>query len=165
MRLFLAISLSDDVRAALAEVQEYLRRRGVSGNYTRLENLHLTLAFIGEYADPGFVLEVLRGVPFTPFEMQIEGFGSFGDLYWCGIRESEALSAYVKRLRHALAEAGIPFDRRKFAPHITLLRKAVFTRRQGFPGVPVQAVSMQASDVSLFRSDRVKQGMVYTLLQ
>ena len=51
MRLFIAIRLSDDMRRALLAAQDALRKRGVRGNYTKPENLHLTLAFIGEYPD------------------------------------------------------------------------------------------------------------------
>ena len=162
MRLFIAIQLSDDIRNSLSAVQTYLRDHGVRGNYTKIKNLHLTLAFIGEYSDPDLVLEAIRSVPFAPFPMRIEGFGSFGDLYWCGIGENDDLLSYVKRLRRALAGSGIPFDRKKFSPHITLIRRAEYDRRRGFPGVVVPDVSMKVSGVSLMRSDRTKSGMVYT---
>ena len=162
MRLFIAIQLSDGIRESLATVQRYLRDHGVRGNYTKIENLHLTLAFIGEYSDPASVLGVTRSVPFEPFLMRIEGFGSFGDLYWCGIGGNDQLLSYVKRLRRALAENDIPFDRKKFSPHITLIRRAEYDRRSGFPGVAIPDVSMEVSGVSLMRSDRMKSGMVYT---
>ena len=162
MRLFIAIQLSDGIRNSLSAVQSYLRDHGVKGNYTKLENLHLTLAFIGEYSDPDLVLEAMRSVSFTPFPMRIEGFGSFGELFWCGIGENDSLLSYVKRLRRALAGNGIPFDRKKFSPHITLIRKAEYDRSKGFPVVVIPDVSMQVTDVSLMRSDRTKSGMVYT---
>ena len=165
MRLFIAIQLSDGIRDALSAVQTYLRDHGIRGNYTKLENLHLTLVFIGEYSDPAFVLEVIRSIPFAPFRMQIEGFGSFANLYWCGIGENDLLLSYVKRLRRALAENGIPFDRKKFSPHITLIRRAEYDRRRGFPGVTIPDASMQVTGVSLMRSDRTKSGMVYTEIQ
>ena len=133
MRLFIAIRLSDGIRDGLSAIQGELRDHGVRGNYTKTENLHLTLAFIGEYSDPDFVLEVIRSVPFAPFPMRIEGFGSFGDLYWCGIGENDNLLSYVKRLRRVLAGNGIPFDRKKFSPHITLIRKAEYDRRREGP--------------------------------
>ena len=60
MRLFIAIQLSGEIRNGLSAVRTYLKDHGVRGNYTKTENLHLTLAFIGEYSDPDFVLEVLR---------------------------------------------------------------------------------------------------------
>ena len=162
MRLFIAIQLSDGIRNGLYSVQTYMRDHGVRGNYTKIENLHLTLAFIGEYSDPDRVLEAMRSVPFAPFPMRIEGFGSFGDLYWCGIGENDSLLSYVKRLRRALAGNGIPFDRKRFSPHITLIRKAEYDRCGGFPVVVIPDVSMQVSGVSLMRSDRTKSGMVYT---
>ena len=162
MRLFIAIQLSDGIRNSLSGVQTYLRDHGVGGNYTKTENLHLTLAFIGEYSDPDLALEVIRSVPFAPFPLRIEGFGSFGDLYWCGVSANDNLLSYVKRLRRALAGNGIPFDRKKFLPHITLIRRAEYGRRGDFPGVAVPDASMQVSEVSLMRSDRTKSGMVYT---
>ena len=165
MRLFIAVRLSDSIRNGLSAIQRELRDHGVMGNYTKIENLHLTLAFIGEYSDPDFVLEVMRSVPFEPFPMRIEGFGSFGSLYWCGIGENGELLSYVKRLRKALAENGIPFDRKKFSPHITLIRKAEYDRRRGFPGVAVPDVSMRVPGISLMRSDRTKSGMVYTEIE
>ena len=128
MRLFIAIRLDDAIKNALTGMQATLRAARVSGNYTKIENLHLTLAFIGEYGDPDRVLEVMRTVPFEPIPIRLEGFGSFGDLYWCGLAQQDRLTAYVKRLRRTLAETGIPFDRKHFSPHITLLRKASFDR-------------------------------------
>ena len=162
MRLFIAIQLSDGIRNSLSAVQAYLKDHGVRENYTKSENLHLTLAFIGEYPDPDYALEIVRSVPFVPFSMCIEGFGSFGDLYWCGIGENDSLLSYVKRLRRALAEYGVPFDRKKFSPHITLLRRAEYDQHRGLPVVAIPDVSMQVSGVSLMRSDRAKSGMVYT---
>ena len=118
MRLFIAIQLSDDIRNSLSAVQAYLRDHGVRGNYTKIENLHLTLAFIGEYSDPDSVLEVMRSVPFTPFPMRIEGFGSFGDLYWCGNRRErqpallcETAAQGAGRKRHPLRPQEV------FTPH------------------------------------------------
>ena len=78
--MFIAIWLSEEIRNGLAEIQSFPRNHGVSGNFTKFENLHLTLAFIGEYADPEGVLDAMHGVPFKPFSMRLDGFWSFGDL-------------------------------------------------------------------------------------
>ena len=67
MRLFIAIQPDRQMKDALRAVQNELRRRGVEGNYTRAENLHLTLAFIGEYPDPDAVLEAMGKLKFEPF--------------------------------------------------------------------------------------------------
>ena len=160
MRLFLAINLSDPMKDALTEAQAALRRQGVRGKETTRENLHLTLAFIGEYNDPDGVMDVVEAVPFHPFSLKLEGFGRFGNLYWAGTAPCEELTAYVRRLRRDLGDNGIPFDRKGFSPHITLLRKAV--SRRGLPSVPISGAGMEVTRISLMRSDRGKNGMIYT---
>ena len=161
MRLFIAIQLDGNIKDALTAVQKTLRVNRVGGNYTKIENLHLTLAFIGEHSEPDRVLEVIRSVPFEPIPIQLQGFGSFGDLYWCGLARADELTAYVRRLRRALAEADIPFDRKRFSPHITLLRRAAFER---MPGVTVPEASMTAERISLMRSERGENSEIYTEL-
>ena len=64
MRLFIAINLSSAMKGSLIRMQDALYDRGVRGNYTSEENLHLTLAFIGEYPDAEPVLDALSSVTF-----------------------------------------------------------------------------------------------------
>ena len=151
------------MRDAVRAVQDEFRRRGVRGNYTRVENLHLTLAFIGEYADADFVLETMASVPLRPFELRLRGIGAFGDLWWIGLDRSEGLEGCVRGLRRALAGAGIPFDRKRFSPHITLIRRAEFSG----PGIPaaVPDAAMTVERIALMRSDRGKGGVAYTEIQ
>ena len=113
MRLFIAIKLNSEIRNALTDVQKHLIRRGIRGNYTNTDNLHITLAFIGEYDEPDFVTEVISEVPFSPFPISLSALGHFGDLWWVGISDNVELASYVKRLHQALSEAGIPFDKKK----------------------------------------------------
>ena len=153
MRLFIAICLSDEIRRALVSVQEQMRAQRVTARYTDPESLHLTLAFIGEYPDPDDV--PLPQV--EPFTLSLDGFGNFGNLWWAGIRPCEALRRYAQGLRHALDAQGIPFDRKRFSPHITLVRQA-----EGRPAVNVPRAEMTVDHVSLMRSDRGKRGMIYT---
>ncbi len=160
MRLFLAICLSEPVKAALINAQNEMYEGGVRGSFTSEENLHLTLAFIGEYPDAETVMEALAPVTFSPFGLRPEGLGCFGDLWWAGMRASPALEALARRVRRALAENGIPFDRKRFSPHVTLLRKA----RGPMPGIRIGEASMTVDAFSLMRSDRGRNGMIYTEL-
>ena len=160
MRLFIAVNLSDEMKDSLIRMQNALYDRGARGNYTPEENLHLTLAFIGEYPDAQPVLDALSAVAFRPFELSLEGMGRFGDLWWAGMRDSVPLTAVVRRLRRALAENGIPFDKKRFSPHITLIRKA----SGALPGIAPEPASMTVTALSLMRSDRGRNGMIYTEL-
>lgn len=160
MRLFIAIRLSDEMRDALVHAQNELYDCGVRGRFTAEENLHLTLAFLGEVPDAEPVMDALSTLSFAPFELGLEGLGCFGDLWWAGLKESAALEALARKVRHALAERELPFDRKRFSPHITLIRNA----SGKLPGLQLRPASMTVSAVSLMRSDRGKHGMVYTEL-
>lgn len=158
MRLFIAINLSPEMQNALTDAQRAMYHRGVRGNFTPEENLHLTLAFIGEYPDADAVMDALSSVTFTPFDLALDGVGRFGELWWAGLRESAALTAVVRRVRRALAEGGIPFDRKRFTPHITLIRKA----SRDAAGITIAPETMTVRTVSLMSSRRGRNGMIYT---
>ncbi|MCR5672093.1 MAG: RNA 2',3'-cyclic phosphodiesterase [Lachnospiraceae bacterium] len=162
MRLFLAIVPDNAIKDELCMVQRRLTIQGAKGNFTTRENMHLTLAFIGEYSDPYHVSDVLSEIVFDPVRLVIDGFGNFGDVYWIGIKEDAGLTANVKRIRKALSDNGIPFDRKKFNPHFTVARKLVCEK-----GLPTDApfpAAMDVERISLMRSDRGKNSMIYTVV-
>lgn len=187
MRLFISIQLNDEMRNALTQIQHSMQRQGVRGNFTREENLHLTLAFIGEYPDPYDVKDIIDRIEFDAFAIKLEGLGSFGSLWWAGVSESEGLKVLASQVRRGLADAGIPFDRKKFSPHITLVRKPEVAgrsvgkrrtgerrgtsegmdRRRGIPEAVLSdlpAAEMTVDHISLMRSERGRHGMIYTEL-
>ena len=123
MRLFIAICLSDEMKKALISCMHDLKKQGVEGNYVPAQNLHMTLAFIGEYDAPGKVKRVISRVPMPEFRLSLSEKGNFGNILWAGVKGNQKLKTYVKELRAALKEEGIPFENDKFVPHITLIRK------------------------------------------
>ena len=162
MRLFIAIQFDDLMIDALTGFQDDLKEQGVTGNYTSRDNLHLTLAFIGDHNDPYAVIDAMEESNFRPFDIRLDGVGHFGDLFWIGLSDNPALNAYVKRLRHCLADHGIPFDKKRFSPHITLIRKTGYKYGDQIPVYDVPKGSMRVENISLMRSDRGKHGMIYT---
>ena len=112
------------------------------------------------------MLDAISSIDFEPFDIRLEGLGAFGDLWWAGIGTgSEELKALAAKLRHELSEAGISFDRKRFSPHITLIRRARFTD-DFTPGeedfASWRKPYLTVERISLMRSDRTKHGMVYT---
>jgi 2'-5' RNA ligase len=140
--------------------------RGVRGNATVPENMHLTLAFIGDFDDPELVKEIVESIEIKPFEIRLRGIGAFRDLWWVGLEQSAPLMAVSRRLRRALAEAGVTYDRKKFSPHITIIRRANgrLSDAEAEALMPLAGASMVVNHISLMRSDRGKHGMIYTEL-
>ena len=121
---------------------------------------------LGARPDPEMVKDVIDVIDFEPFRISLDGMGSFGSLWWIGLKDSPELLRVAKQLRHGLASAGIPFDKKKFRPHITLVRKP----SADIEIVPASLIdeckgtSMTVDHISLMRSDRGKRGMIYTEL-
>ena len=158
MRLFIAIQLSEEMKAAVTDKMHALKKAGVKGSYIPSGNLHVTLAFIGETKETPAVKEALGTVQFKPFRLAFSEMGSFGDLLWVGLKGNQGLSGLVKDVRGALDTAGVEYDRKKFVPHITIVRKA-FGRWQQ---VPPPKGEMMVKRVSLMKSE-VKDGRrIYT---
>ena len=163
MRLFIAVQLYDEIKNTVISAQNTLRQNKVSGHYTDVQKLHLTLAFIGEYGNTDNVLEAMEQVNFKAFQLKLGGnIGSFGNLLWAGLEQSDNLEKLARQLRHFLAEYHIPFDKKKFSPHITMLRNAVIPPYTDIFPINIDKVSMKVSEVSLMRSEHGKHGMIYT---
>lgn len=82
--------------------------------------------------------------------MSLGDTGNFGDVFWIGVKGNQKLKSYVKELRDALAAAGIPCDKGKFIPHITLVRK--FSSRSALK-LPVPKGEMTVKKASLMKSE------------
>ena len=53
MRLFIAVDFNDEILDMLRNCQRQLQAQVRSASLTAEENLHLTLAFLGETEEPG----------------------------------------------------------------------------------------------------------------
>ena len=165
MRLFIAIKLDTDMKQLVGSIQNSFRRQNIRGNYTPDENLHLTLAFIGEYGNPDEVLDVLESVPFRSVPISFSDVYIYREMCLVSIARNPGLESYVRRLRRALAESGIPFDKKNFKAHITLVRRAVL--KNGLPENLLKESGLDTTDadtVELFQSTQGKHGMIYTAL-
>ena len=148
MRLFVAIQLSDDMKKTITGTLHDMKQKGVKGNFVPTQNLHLTLAFIGEVKDAGAVTDALKNVKVKPFKLSLSDMGNFGDLLWVGMKGNQGLSAAAKSVRDALDAAGIEYDRKKFVPHITIIRKASGSWKQ----VPAPKGEMMVKKISLMKT-------------
>ena len=160
MRLFMAIQLSEEMKAALIESMHGLKKLGVKGRYVPGQNLHVTLAFLGECPDAAPAKDVLKQLSFKPFRLSLSQPGTFGDLLWVGLKGNQGLSALVRELRADLDQAGIEYDRKSFQPHITIVREMSGPWQK----LPQPKGEMMVKKVSLMRSDIRDGKRVYTEL-
>lgn len=168
LRLFISINFDDRMKDSLYGCIQRLKEGSVRGNFTRRENLHLTLAFLGETSKAGSAKQAMDDAAGEPFELSIGGFGRFprsgGDIYWIGVKNSEELSVINSRLGKTLRREGFVLETREFKPHLTLGREVVpapgFDRGAFAQSVP--PMSMKVEKISLMKSDRLNGRLTYT---
>jgi len=166
MRLFIAINLNDETKNALIALRDELRSRAERGGFSHQENLHLTLAFLGECSakQADFAATVMDSINFEPFDMLVERVGRFGRgseaVWWAGIRESNPLIELQRSLTGGLAAAGFALDTKKFSPHITLGRRVV----TDCDPWRIEAFGETVRKIDLMKSERIDGELTYTMI-
>ena len=168
MRLFVAILFGEDFKNALAAYQSDLMAWG-KASWSRRENFHLTLAFIGERDSADDVIAALDRVEHKSFEAELAGRVRFGAIRCAGIADGGESRLLAEKVRRALDRAGIPYDRRPMKPHITLARQ--FRPTSSTPETEEMLRRLKPAPAretvrafSLMRSERRNGQLVYTPL-
>ena len=125
MRLFVGLDLPDLLRERLTALSGSLS----GARWTPPENLHLTLRFIGETRrdaaeEIDHALAALRG---RPFSLTLSGTGVLHragrpSALWAGVEDREPLERLHNKIETALQRIGLPPERKRFQPHVTLAR-------------------------------------------
>ncbi len=161
MRLFFALWPDPDVRRGLAGWGDALRAR-VRGRPTRAENLHATLAFLGEVnpADAPRLDDIAAALEAPAFDLVLDGLHYWphnGIVYAACSRTPQPLAALALALQTRLVAAGFPVDTRAYVPHVTLLRAV----RRPPPDIPVSPLLWRVNDIVLVESARAEGVLTY----
>jgi len=137
MRLFVGISLPREYKEGLREIRQKWEPRFSSRlKWTRPENWHLTLKFLGDQ-DPENLDEIRRAMDslrFSPLSLQAGGGGYFSargkiNVAWAGMSgDVDGLRFIASHLDREFSRIGIPAEKRAFKPHLTLFRVKYFKK-------------------------------------
>jgi len=125
MRSFIAIELPNQIKSVLARM-----RGDIPGaRWVPAEQIHLTLAFLGEVEEPvmELLMEKLVCIRLPGFELAFSGPGCFPNRHrprvlWIGVQPEPGLNALAAAVHDVVLACGIPQEQRPFSPHITLAR-------------------------------------------
>lgn len=131
---FYAVKIPEDVKLTMKNICEKLKETIPFKRWVHHEDLHITLAFLGNapteklVAADQYVREAIHGL--KPFELQINNLGIFGKeesprIFWADTQESSELKLLRNKVFIACEQAGFQLETRPFRPHITLARKWV----------------------------------------
>jgi RNA 2',3'-cyclic 3'-phosphodiesterase len=168
MRLFIAIEPPDDVKTALGR----LRVEVPGARWVPVEQLHLTLAFMGEVEEKTAekLSERLSLIHSPPFNLRFSVTGCFPNRHrprvlWAGLDSQPSLTQLAAVVHEAVLVCGIPQEERPFSPHITLARLSIpppmgidafldQPEKRIFPTFPVR-------EIILFQSRLTQHGAVH----
>jgi 2'-5' RNA ligase len=181
MRLFVALELPDHAVTYISQIQHELRQLIRADRWQPLQNLHLTLHFLGD-VDESLIprlredMEMVSAIV-EPFTLRVGAFGAFPDaakprVLWLGLNGQTDV---LKQLHLLLGKRfdlhnGLRYDKRPYRPHITLARGP----RTDAGGLPLQEWNERFLDgqqpqwevqrVHLYRSELRPEGAIHTII-
>lgn len=166
MRLFIAINLDEKTKAGICQVIDRLKPHALRGRFTPVDNLHMTLVFLGETSRFSDIKGAMDGLKLPAFKIAVGGLGRFprsgGDIFWLGVEAAE-LAYFHNQLRDSLVEKGFNLESRGYKPHLTLGRELVFPRELDICSLgSLEPLAMEVTKISLMKSERIKGRMKYT---
>ena len=179
VRVFIAVPIPDDVARFLRRSRTALQQPGMNLRWVPVENIHLTLKFLGDIDAASIEpvagrMDAAAGAS-APFSLIARGVGGFPNLrgfrvLWIGVDgDTRRLESLQRGVESGLETLGLEKERRRFHPHLTLAR----TRQRmdgGQFGLLDATWAQHASEA--FRVDRIclfssvlkPVGAVYTRL-
>ena len=169
MRLFAALAPDP---AALEKIRDFTaraRQRVPLVKWTRPENIHLTLHFLGEMKEQD--LPVIReglasaAAGVAPFSFQLDKKGLFrgrgSSILWIGASDAAALLALASRVQGALRSFGDP---KPFKAHLTIARAGREVGEEELAAIPWEPSPYQCATMHLIQSQLLPAGAKYTVL-
>ena len=169
MRLFIAVFPGYEVKTELQKLQEEIRTKAEKGSFTRPENLHLTLIFLGETPEERLksLYTIIQGIKASAFEVSFNRTGYFSqgrnELWWAGADPNDPrlplLNSVHRQLVSGLEKEGFYVDKKPFKAHITLARE-ISSSRPIIMNNP--QLTVKVDHISLVKSERIQGVLTYT---
>ena len=168
MRLFLSLPIPPDLAQALTRLTQTIELP--KGRRTASENIHLTLVFLGEVAEPTLpsIEHELSKLNFAPFPLKLLSLNTFprAGVLFVEVEPTRPLLHLQAEVAAGMARCGFAPEARLYHPHITLARFHAPLRlnknKQALP--PSLQRSFTAGTVNLYRSTLTPTGSHYEIL-
>ena len=176
IRLFIALKIPDEIKYKLLDDCHQLSDSTELFKWEKPEKLHLTLKFIGEVEEE-LVSSIAKEIAFVEeynsFTFNVTKFGFFyrNDLpviLWAELQTDESIHRLVEQLNERLSIFSIPVERRKFKPHLTMLRLKKNPGKKfilKFEEHSFANWNFNSSGITLFKSELFPTGARYTTIK
>lgn len=157
MRAFIGIRL-DDCISNIVSIMDDLRQRDKTANYTLLNNIHITLEFLGEINELEIkkIEDIFSKIYFNSFEITLNKVSRFKNMIILGVKQNNVLSNLQGFINKELKLEGFLLENRKYFPHVTLARKSNLEINKDIN------LQSKVNEVILFSSERINNCLTYT---
>ena len=181
MRLFIAVDLDDNARAAIATEQTriaaVLAGSRSTVTWVKPDRMHLTLVFLGEVDDTrvaAVVASISRDLDAAPFEIVLEQIGTFPAhgaprAVWIGVGDgADRLTGLQLEMARRVRALDLAVEPRPFHPHLTLGRwrsaRSSDRRKVVSAAKPGRIARLPVDGATLYHSRLSSSGPAYTPL-
>ncbi|MDO5649028.1 MAG: RNA 2',3'-cyclic phosphodiesterase [Gallicola sp.] len=165
MRLFIGISLSEKTKTQLHTLQKELKPYLKTASFTKKDNLHLTLKFLGDCSkeDKNRIIESLNSKTFVgPFSIDFINIDTFsnrkGKILWAGSKYNPSLQTLYSIVEETLSGLSFEKENRTYKAHITLARRIQWGEKRKRE---IKKITEDISSFALFESVFTKRGVEY----
>jgi len=161
-RIFFALWPDDEIRKEISQAFQSSAYSKAEGQLYNLQNLHLTLHFIGNVSAEQYtcLIEAAEKVEFTEFTLSLDKFGVFekAKVFWLGSSDIPAeLTHLHSELGEYLSHCDYKCEDRVYTPHVTLMHKTKYLKIEE----NVKLVSWRVSRFALVESVSVNGVVLY----
>uniref|UniRef100_A0A7C4VSZ1 RNA 2',3'-cyclic phosphodiesterase n=1 Tax=Fervidobacterium thailandense TaxID=1008305 RepID=A0A7C4VSZ1_9BACT len=173
MRTFVAIDVNSEIREIAQEVMEKLQNAGFKANWTKPENLHLTLFFMGEMDERHVdkMADVLnkRLLGFPSFSTVLAGIGYFKfkhapRVIFLKLEPTKSLQKMYLEMKSELTKNKFKYDDQgNFVPHVTLARVKEYPSNWEtiVSEMVVPKITLVIDGFTIYSSTLTPQGPIY----
>jgi RNA 2',3'-cyclic 3'-phosphodiesterase len=180
MRTFIAIDLPDEIKNALAQLRDRLKKSGADVKWVEPQNIHLTLKFLGEIDEKQLpaIIEIMEEVASGSKEylLRLSSVGAFPRMesprvIWVGVDQGDQETKEIAlMLENGLSGLGLPKEERPFSSHITIGRvRSVLHKGKLTEELKAAEISegkeFVVTKMTLFKSSLSPKGPVYDALK
>lgn len=171
MRVFIALNIPDKMRDNLERSASQFKSMATGGNFTRKENYHVTLHFLGNVQPNNLIyiqsaMDAIKNLPAPRLAISQFAVLRASDIVCAKFNKNSALTELHDLLADNLEKMGFTVERRAYRPHVTVIRKYAFNLpfSEVTKCVDVYNKPFDAPEVVLYESVFGDNGVTYNPL-
>ncbi len=174
-RLFIALEIPEDALDKMLLVRDEIYGTPNNVKWEPKNKLHITIKFLGDVGEnmTELIKTQLDKIIFDKFTLSFSHFGIFNKnnapkILWAGLNGNKLLTELHKKIEDNIELLGYQKEKRKFTPHITLLRlkgNEDLTKINNYKNYLLPEIKFEIKKILLLKSILKPSGSEYSVVK